>query len=117
MPQNVSIVQPNDSDSKLGQSNAFNSLFPFNFSPVPFSKESLLNLQIIGQVDTKFIACRMSPTSSMGGEDLLIFFDQHAVDERIKLEELTKSFVIGKIRLFYFRIYHTCCTLSFFFLL
>lgn len=47
-----------------------------------FSKDIFKNLEIIGQVDRKFIVA--FDTS----KDLVLLFDQHAVHERVRLEEL-----------------------------
>ncbi|KAJ7547771.1 hypothetical protein O6H91_08G103600 [Diphasiastrum complanatum] len=58
---------------------------PYNctLSPESLSRENLQHARILGQVDKKFIAvcCR----------DIIIMIDQHAADERVRLEELRKD--------------------------
>ena len=49
-----------------------------NFS---FTKTILADVQLVGQVDSKFIV-------AVGRDNLVILFDQHAVDERVRLEKL-----------------------------
>lgn len=71
-----------------------------------FSKSDLSNAVVLGQVDRKFIACVMSGSDLFeaidpeGLEDdggMLVLIDQHAADERIRVErfmrELCKGFV------------------------
>ncbi|KAG1469911.1 hypothetical protein G6F56_002982 [Rhizopus delemar] len=52
------------------------------------SKQDLKMAHVLGQVDKKFIALRLDQT--------LLFVDQHAADERIKLEVMMKSEVISR---------------------
>ena len=57
------------------------------------SKTSLFRAEVIAQVDRKFILMKMPLRDS--GEtrsDTLIMLDQHAVDERCKLEDLMSSY-------------------------
>lgn len=42
--------------------------------------------QILGQVDSKFIAAKIKSKSNKDDEEFLVLFDQHAVHERIRLE-------------------------------
>jgi DNA mismatch repair ATPase MutL len=56
---------------------------PFKFDKTTFNK-----LQIIGQVDQKFIACKLVLESGT----LLVLIDQHAADERIKLETYMRDY-------------------------
>lgn len=45
-------------------------------------------IQIIGQIDKKFIAAIVQSRShSEKSTEFLTFFDQHAVDERVRLEK------------------------------
>ncbi|CAL1527583.1 unnamed protein product, partial [Lymnaea stagnalis] len=68
----------------------FNSL-----SPVEITKHMLTNVKVIGQIDCKFIACLIqkshirSKATNCHQSLLLILFDQHAVHERIRLEQFT----------------------------
>ncbi|XP_064072632.1 DNA mismatch repair protein Mlh3-like [Vanessa tameamea] len=62
-----------------------------------FSSESLQQAQILGQVDKKFIAARMQSRYSSGGKSshFLTLFDQHAVDERVRLERNLSDYFDG----------------------
>lgn len=53
--------------------------------PISFDKTFLSKVTVIGQVDKKFIAA-LEET-----KHLLVLFDQHAVHERIRLEELLEG--------------------------
>jgi DNA mismatch repair ATPase MutL len=55
------------------------------------TKEMLNSVEIINQVDRKFIAAKLG--------DILVMFDQHAVDERVKLEELEEQLANGRIQI------------------
>ena len=46
------------------------------------TREELQSIEFIGQLDSKFLVCKISKSKK------LIVIDQHAADERIKLEEL-----------------------------
>ena len=49
---------------------------------VRVEKEDLINVKVLGQIDDKFIAIVTQNTN------FLVLLDQHAVDERIRLEKL-----------------------------
>ncbi|KAG1708465.1 DNA mismatch repair protein Mlh3 [Nymphon striatum] len=51
----------------------------------------LSNKQVLGQIDKKFIICVATSTENANSNNLLILFDQHAVHERIKVEQLFKD--------------------------
>ncbi|KAK5050818.1 hypothetical protein LTR84_003377 [Exophiala bonariae] len=51
------------------------------------TKEGLSRANILGQVDQKFILVTI--------KDLIILIDQHAADERVKLEQLCRDLCIG----------------------
>lgn len=68
-------------------------------------------MQVLGQVDNKFIACLLDSQSRgeltqlcimcsfeilefLGSHDLLVMIDQHAAHERIRLEALLNGTVI-----------------------
>lgn len=56
------------------------------------SKEALRTAQVVSQVDKKFILAKMGGTSarseSQSTAELLVLIDQHAADERIRVESL-----------------------------
>ncbi|KAJ8967406.1 hypothetical protein NQ314_002913 [Rhamnusium bicolor] len=59
---------------------------------IHFNKTLFDNINVIGQVDGKFIAVFEKT------KNLLILFDQHAVHERIRLEGLLKGYTNAKIK-------------------
>lgn len=78
-----------------------------------FSKEDLSLAKVIGQIDKKFIACLIThPTSrdnsqthefqsdspEMYGASTLVLIDQHAADERIRVESFLKGLCSGFLR-------------------
>ncbi|KAJ7437811.1 hypothetical protein B0H11DRAFT_1829727 [Mycena galericulata] len=62
-----------------------------------FQKADLRSAQVINQVDHKFIACLISDSS--GGTDTagrtVILIDQHAADERVRVERFLKELCLG----------------------
>lgn len=70
------------------------------------TRDDLRRFEVIDQVDRKFIACRIpTPSSHSQGvpayhlhsrsEDVLILIDQHAADERVRVERFLKELCIG----------------------
>ncbi|XP_015276122.1 PREDICTED: DNA mismatch repair protein Mlh3 [Gekko japonicus] len=63
-----------------------NILYPYRFT-----KDMIESMQVLNQVDNKFIAClintRPDENKEMDG-NLLVLVDQHAIHERIRLEQL-----------------------------
>lgn len=51
-----------------------------------FSRKMFDSLEVVGQLDQKFLVVHEK------SENLLVLFDQHAVDERIRVERFLKGF-------------------------
>lgn len=62
-----------------------------------FQKDDLRNAQVIDQVDRKFIACLIndSSTGTTTTRRTLILIDQHAADERVRVERFLKELCLG----------------------
>ncbi|XP_075281694.1 DNA mismatch repair protein Mlh3 isoform X1 [Opisthocomus hoazin] len=63
-----------------------NILYPYRFT-----KDMVHSMQVLQQVDNKFIACLINTRNEMDKKEdgnLLILVDQHAAHERIRLEQL-----------------------------
>jgi DNA mismatch repair protein MLH3 len=59
---------------------------------IAFTTESLATATILGQVDTKFIACLLHSTTQ---PRTLVLIDQHAADERVAVEEILQELCEG----------------------
>ncbi|KAJ7734007.1 hypothetical protein DFH07DRAFT_130235 [Mycena maculata] len=63
-----------------------------------FQKSDLRNAQVINQVDCKFIACLIDDSSGAEGPAAgrtVILIDQHAADERVRVERFLKELCLG----------------------
>jgi DNA mismatch repair protein MLH3 len=56
------------------------------------SKDALKNAEVVSQVDKKFILIKVTTTAQVGEDSkMLILVDQHAADERIRIETLMEG--------------------------
>ncbi|XP_062588687.1 DNA mismatch repair protein Mlh3-like [Saccostrea cucullata] len=62
-----------------------------SLNPCTFTKDMLKDVEVLGQMDNKFIICVLRTESQSHGSGLLVVFDQHAAHERVRLEQLTKD--------------------------
>ncbi|KRY47466.1 DNA mismatch repair protein Mlh3 [Trichinella britovi] len=62
-------------------------------------EETMKNISVIGQYDCKFVICRATVESKQNDRTgLLLLFDQHAVSERVRLEQLLREHIVeGRI--------------------
>ncbi|GLB34064.1 putative mutL C terminal dimerisation domain contatining protein [Lyophyllum shimeji] len=89
---------------KLGPSTAaFQRTFPGEVS-ARFRKEDLHRAKVISQVDKKFIACLIEDNldndcdQSSSAGPALVLIDQHAADERVRVERFLKDLCLGFLR-------------------
>lgn len=88
----------NDGQKKLHQS--WSTALPFEGDRHngKLSREELSRATIIAQVDRKFILVRMTPANENRADDtsnqILVLVDQHAADERCRLEHLLSDMFI-----------------------
>ena len=79
-----------------------------NISEHRFSKKDIEQAKVIGQLDNKFIACKLPCTQNIDRDieeneiveqrprNILVLVDQHAADERVRVEMLFKEFCESK---------------------
>ena len=68
----------------------------FGSKSFTFSKENLEKIEVIGQVDNKFIACNLTTCDEFKKKArLVLLIDQHAAHERVRLEQLQDEFLQG----------------------
>ncbi|CCL98575.1 uncharacterized protein FIBRA_00576 [Fibroporia radiculosa] len=65
----------------------------FPTRPGRFNKTALHDAEILGQVDRKFIACMLAAECDKG--KALVLIDQHAADERVRVERFLKELCLG----------------------
>ncbi|KRX47128.1 DNA mismatch repair protein Mlh3 [Trichinella murrelli] len=70
-----------------------------SFEEIKICKETMKNISVIGQYDCKFVICRATVESKQNDRTgLLLLFDQHAVSERVRLEQLLREHIVeGRI--------------------
>lgn len=72
------------------------------FEEIKIHTSNLKEAIVIGQIDNKFILVVVPPNESVypltssGGKDILLLIDQHAADERVKVEELYQQICTSK---------------------
>lgn len=79
-----SVPSTNNFNSEIGGLNLCHG------KPMKFKKDFFHTYSVIGQVDAKFIAVAAAVDDNDGRQKLLLF-DQHAVHERIRLEEIIQD--------------------------
>ncbi|RIA92058.1 hypothetical protein C1645_766016 [Glomus cerebriforme] len=66
-----------------------------NVSEHRFCKKDIEQAKVIGQLDNKFIACKLPCTQNIDQDiekrNILVLVDQHAADERVRIEMLLKE--------------------------
>ena len=60
-----------------------------------FIANDLADAEVLGQVDRKFVACAIRRHSQEG--DVLILVDQHAADERVRVERFLREYCEGAL--------------------
>ncbi|EIW82275.1 hypothetical protein CONPUDRAFT_89709 [Coniophora puteana RWD-64-598 SS2] len=63
-----------------------------------FDKKGIANAEVVKQVDQKFIACLIDSSEESLQSRSLVLLDQHAADERIRVERYLKELCLGFLR-------------------
>ena len=92
-----SVAQP-DSSTETQRQQEQRALKSQTHTNSKFSKEGLGAARIIGQVDCKFVACTLPGDSTGEGEPVLVLIDQHAADERVRVERFLKELCNGAVQ-------------------
>ncbi|KAJ1022765.1 hypothetical protein NDA18_005099 [Ustilago nuda] len=94
-PESRSGVHPLRNDQDVDLDEAAQGLAATELE-LAISRSDLQDAQVLDQVDGKFILCTTSPSPiSENWEPVLFCIDQHAADERCRLERLLDDYVKG----------------------
>ncbi|SZF00998.1 unnamed protein product [Blumeria hordei] len=100
VPTNTNLIVEDlicDQSSKFFHNESYLSLIGLTTLNLCVYKDDLKNAEIIAQVDKKFILVRLSQIQNKvkeKKESILVMIDQHAADERIRIESLLKELCI-----------------------
>jgi DNA mismatch repair protein MLH3 len=101
-------IKTTNSKTSSVTSNFFSYSTRSNISEHRFCKKDIEQAKVIGQLDNKFIACKLPCTQNIEQDieeneiveqrprNILILVDQHAADERVRVEMLFKEFCESK---------------------
>ncbi|OWR41434.1 MutL protein 1 [Danaus plexippus plexippus] len=93
-----SIQNAEVNSRKLKNCDIRNDDLIFNATSLRQAKVSWgVSTEILGQIDRKFIATKMNGKKTDVNVDFLVLFDQHAVDERVKLERNLAEYFDGEL--------------------
>lgn len=78
-------------------SNSHHALVTSTVLPASYTKQDLQMAEVLGQVDKKFVSCviRNDTISQKGQQKTICLIDQHAADERIRVERFLKQLCLG----------------------
>ncbi|SPC67893.1 related to MLH3 - insertion and deletion mismatch repair protein [Ustilago sp. UG-2017b] len=94
-PESSSGIRPLRNDQDVDLDEAAQGLAATELE-LAISRSDLQDAQVLDQVDGKFILCTTSPSPiSENWEPVLFCIDQHAADERCRLERLLHDYVKG----------------------
>jgi DNA mismatch repair protein MLH3 len=83
-------------DAKLAAGKKYNA----DDASMSFNREQLKRAQVIGQIDKKFVACLVDDGNNghAAVSRTLVLVDQHAADERIRVEQFLSEVCEGFLR-------------------